>query len=115
MYDTGKTNGEKTSKSENVTATEHLPIMKNRLTTRVSAAFSIQTHCRNRHPMRNRLMYDTVKTNGEKTSKIENVTTTEQSKKLTLHEKTPYDSSLHSLVTPNTLPQSSSNAASIDV
>jgi len=60
-------------------------------------------------------MYDTVKTNGEKTSKIENVTATEQIEKLTLHAKTPFDSSLRRLVNPNTLPQSSSNAASIDV
>jgi len=115
MHNTVKTNGETTSKSENVTATEHLPIMKNRFSARVSAAFSIQTHCRNWHPMRNRLMYNTVKTNGEKTSKNENVTTTEQIEKLTRHEKTPFDSSLRSNLKSNTLPQSSSNAASIDV
>jgi hypothetical protein len=60
-------------------------------------------------------MYDTGKTNGEKTSKDENVTATEQSKTLTRHEKTPFDSSLRSHLSPNTLPQSSSNAASIDV
>jgi len=60
-------------------------------------------------------MYDTVKTNGEKTSKIENVTATEQIEKLTLHEKPPFDSSISSLVNPNTLPQSASNAESIDV
>jgi len=115
MYDRGKTNGEKTWKSENVTATEHLPLMKNRLSARVSAAFSIQTHCRNPRQILHRLMYDTVKTNGEKTSKNENVTPTEQSKKLTLHEKPPYDSRLRSHFNPNTLAQSASNAKSIDV
>jgi hypothetical protein len=60
-------------------------------------------------------MYDKVKTNGEKTSKIKNVTATEQIEKLTLHEKTPFDLSIYSLVNPNTLPQSASNAESIDV
>ena len=60
-------------------------------------------------------MYDKVKTYGEKTSKIENVTATEQIEKLTLHEKPPFDSSIYSLVNPNTLPQSASNAESIDV
>jgi hypothetical protein len=60
-------------------------------------------------------MYDTVKTNGEKTSKIKKATATEQSKTLTRHEKTPFDSSLRSHLNPNTLPQSASYAASIDV
>jgi len=74
MYDTVKTNGEKTSKNENVTATKqskHLPAMKKRLSTRVSTAFSIQTHCRNPRQILHRLMYNTVKTNGEKTSNEE--------------------------------------------
>jgi len=60
-------------------------------------------------------MYDTVKTNGEMTSKNENVTATKQSKTLTRYEKPPYDSSLRSHLNPNTLPQSASNAALIDV
>jgi len=60
-------------------------------------------------------MYDTVKTNGEKTSKVKKATATEQIEKLTLREKTPFDSSIHSLVNINTLPESASNAASIDV
>jgi hypothetical protein len=38
MYDRGKTNGEKTSKSEYVTATEHLPFMKKRIANRVFTA-----------------------------------------------------------------------------
>jgi len=60
-------------------------------------------------------MYDTVKTKGEMTSNIKKATPTEQSKTLTCHEKTPYDSSFRSHLTPDTLPQSASNAASIDV
>jgi hypothetical protein len=60
-------------------------------------------------------MYDTVKTNGEKTSKVKKATATEQIEKLTRHEKTPFDSSIHSLVNIDTLPESASNAASIDV
>jgi len=115
MYKMGKTIGEKTSKSENVMATEHLPFMQNRLATRVSAAFSIQTHCRNPRQILHRLRYDTVKTNAEKTSESENVTATEQIENLTRHEKTPFDSSLRRLFNPNTLPQASSNSASIDV
>jgi hypothetical protein len=60
-------------------------------------------------------MYDTVRTNGEMTSNIKKATATEQIKKLTRHEKTYSDSGLHRHLNINTLPQSASNAASIDV
>jgi len=49
------------------------------------------------------------------TSKTKNVTATEQIKSLTHVEKTPFDSRRRFLADQNTLPQSASNAALIEV
>ena len=91
MYKTGETLGEKTSKEEKVTATEQNKVLtmstKNRLTTRIAASTPIPSHSCNPHRIPDRLMYKTGETIGEKTSKEEKVTATEQNKVLTMSTK----------------------------
>ena len=56
---------------------------RNRLTNRVATATPLQRYCRHPHQIPERLMYNTGAAMGEKTSKEQRVTATEQQESLT--------------------------------
>jgi hypothetical protein len=86
MYHTGATMGEKASKEQKVTASKQTQALtmsrRNRLTNRGATATPLQSYCRHPHQIPERLMYNTDAAMGEKTSKEQRVTATEQQKSL---------------------------------
>jgi hypothetical protein len=87
MYDTGATMSENMSEVGKVTAHDQTELLtsstKNRLTTQAAGPTPIQSHCRDPHPMRRRLMYDTGATMSENMSEVGKVTAHDHTEILT--------------------------------